>query len=242
MNLNNMNQEQTKNIAIIIIVIILIAGGVYYGKNRANKEVLVDEVVEQEVISEENTTPAPLTKEEEAQNQANQANSEELKAQEAVKKAKWNTAMTNARTAFGKGEYDASIAYYNEALSYYKTDTGYSGLFVVYSVQNNIDKAKIAIDFAIKLNPLVTEYWNSKLTFLDEKTAVSFADLKRIYEEGLIKVDVRTKINLVTSFARIAENNKENTEAIALWGYAKTVYPANASVYQQEIDRLKASL
>ena len=233
-----MNKEQTKNIAIIIIVIILIAGGVYYSKNKVEKDVLVDEVVEQEVISEE-TTPVPLTKEEEAQNKANQANSEELKAQEAVKKAKWNTAMDNARKAFGKGEYDQAITFYTEALSYYKTDTGYSGLFVTYSVQNNIDKAKIAIDSAIKLNPLITEYWISKLTFLDEKTAISFADLKRIYEEGLTKVDFRTKINLVTIFARIAEKNSQNSEAISLWEYAKTVYPANASIYQAEIDRLK---
>lgn len=231
-----MNQEQTKNLIIVIVGIVLIAGGIYYTKNKAvNNDVVVNEP---EIVLEEADTTVSLTKEEEAQRKANLANAEELKAQEAAKKAKWDAAMTNARTAFGKGEYDTSIAFYNEALSYFKKDTVYLGLFVTYSAQNNIDQAQIAIDAAIKLNPLITEYWNSKLTLLDGKTSVSFMDLKRIYEEGLSKVDLRTKINLVTHFAVIAENNYQKSEAVALWKYAKELYPQNATIYQAEIDRL----
>jgi hypothetical protein len=52
-------------------------------------------------------------------------------------------------------------------------------------------------------------------------------------------VNSQTKVNLVTQFARIAESNGERKEAIDLWTYAKTVYPENSSVYQQEIDRIK---
>ncbi|MFA5777924.1 MAG: hypothetical protein WC870_00310 [Candidatus Paceibacterota bacterium] len=224
-----MKKQQKTSIIMVTVGLLLIILGIFYYKNKAE--------VPEDIIPEETDTSL-LPAEENAQNKADLANSEEFKAQEAIKKAKWNTAMTNARTAFGKGEYDKSIGYYNEALSYYKTDTVYSGLFVVYSAQNNIDKARIAIDNAIKLNPFVAEYWNSKLIFLDEKTSVSFIDLKRIYEEGLPKVDPQTKINLVTHFAGIAERNWQKAEAIALWEYAKQLYPQNSSIYQAEIDRL----
>ena len=237
-----MKNLQQKNIFIGLLVLVLIIGGVFYYKNRTNNT----PVSEQEAIFEETnttaltSTPVALTEEEEAKNQANLANTEELKAQEVVRKSKWTTAMDNARAAFGKGEYDKAISFYNEALSYDKTDTGYSGLFVVYSAQNNIDKARTVIDNAIKLNPLVAEYWNSKLALLDDKTDVSFLDLKRIYEEGLTKVDPQTEINLVTQFAGIAENNWQTSEAISVWEYAKHLYPQNNAIYQAEIDRLRA--
>ena len=149
--------------------------------------------------------------------------------------------MDNARAAFGKGEYDKSISFYNEALSYYKGDEPYSGLFLAYSAQNNAEQARIAIEVAIKLNPLFVEHWKSKLSLLDEKTNVSFADLKKIYQEGILKVDPRTKVNLVVYFAAMAERNGEKAEAIALWEYAKELYPPNTLIYQAQIDRLVAS-
>ena len=161
-----MTQEQIKNLTIPIVVAVLVIGGVFY--YQKNKKIVVPE--EQSNTQEENTATTPVpepTDEELLQNKVNQANAEELKAQEAVKKAQWNNAMNNARAAFGKGEYDKSISFYNEALSYYKGDEPYSGLFVVYSAQNNVDQARIAIDVAIKLNPLFAEYWVSKLGLLD---------------------------------------------------------------------------
>ena len=231
-----MTQEQ-KNSFIGLFALVLVIGGIYYFKNRADNAPIPPEEVNIEDI---NTPPVtPLTPEEETINKANQANSEELKAQEAVRKAKWNKAMDNARTAFGKGEYDKALAFYNEALSYYKTDTGYAGLFFVYSAQNNTEKARAALDSAIQINPKFSEYWKSKLTLLDEKTNISFADLKKIYQDGLAKVDGSTKINLVTHFAGIAESNGQNAEAIAVWEYAKELYPQNSSIYQGEIERLQ---
>ena len=216
--------------------LLLIIIGVYYYQNK-NKVVPVEE--NNIVNNEENSASVPLTKVEEDKIKADQANTAELKTQEAARKAKWNTAMINARTAFGKGEYDQAIAFYNEALSYFNTDTGYSGLFVVYSAQNNIGQARIAIDAAIKLNPTFTEYWKSKLTLLDEKTEVSYADLKGIYEEGLLKVNPETKVDLVTLFASIAERNYQKADAIVAWEYAKQLFPTNSVIYQAEIDRLK---
>jgi len=230
-----MNKEQTKKVIIAIVAILLIVGGIYYYKNIVNRTL----TPEQEVVYDENNLSTPLTKEEELKNKADLANSDELKAQEAVRKAKWETSMKNAQMAFGKGEYDKSIAFYNEALTYFNKDEAYSGLFVVYSAQNNIDKALIAIDSAIKINPKFTEYWKSKLSLLDDKTDVSFTDLKKVYEEGILKVDASTKINLVTHFAVIAEKNWQKFEAISLWEYAIRLYPDNKLIYQAEIDRLR---
>jgi|SRR3989344_1676184 len=226
-----MTQEQ-RNLIISVVAIALVVGGIFYFQGRSLKE-------PPQGPSLENPAPAPEpTAEELLQQKVNKANAEELKMQEAVRKAKWNTAMDNARAAFGKGEYDKSIAFYNEALSYKKTDTVYSGLFVVYSAQNNIDQARVAIEAAIKLNPLFTEYWKSKLAMLDEKTNVSYQDLQTIYSEGLLKVDPKTKIDLVTYFAGIAERNGQISDAISLWEYAKNLYPQNVLIYQAEIDRL----
>lgn len=242
-----MNQEQNKNLIIGVVVVVLIIGGVFYYQKKNRQAVAPEDIdtvadtftEEEDIIS----TPEPEpTKKELLQKKVDSANTEELKAQEAVKKAKWNTAMSNARIAFGRGEYDKAIVFYNEALSYYKTDTGYSGLFVVYSAQNNIDQARVAIESAIKLNPLFTEYWISKLSLLDDKTNVSYQDLQKIYSEGLLKIDIKTKINLVTYFAGVAERNGQKGDAISIWEYAKNLYPQNSSIYQAEIDRLRGKI
>ena len=235
-----MTQEQ-KNIFIASAFAILIVGGIFYFKKRGEPALPeeIETAVEENKVSKDDTE---LTKEEILQNEVNKANAEELKAQEAVKKIKWETAMKSATSAFGKGDYDRAIAFYNEALSYYKDrDEPYSGLFSVYNVQNNVDQARVAIEAAIRLNPLFTEHWKSKLILLDEKTNVSFADLKKVYEEGILKVDPVTKGNLVVYFASMAGRNGEKAEAVSLWEYAKELYPDNSAIYQAEIDRLQGS-
>ena len=219
-----------RNLLIAVLAIILIAGGIFYYNNR-NREVPSNDLTT-EPPGNPNETPSgpPLT-----------GGGGETVEESAQNKEKWNTAMKNAGIAFGKGDYDRAITFYNEALSYYKTDEPYSGLFLAYSAQNNAEQARIAIEAAIKLNPLFVEHWKSKLSLLDEKTNVSFADLKKIYQEGILKVDPRTKVNLVVYFAAMAERNGEKAEAIALWEYAKELYPQNTLIYQAQIDRLVAS-
>jgi len=154
---------------------------------------------------------------------------------------KWDTAMNNAHKSFGAGDYAQAVSFFQEALTYNNRDEPYSGLSFSYGAQGNWVKAREAIDSAISLNPLNTEYWNWKMTLLDEKTSASWADLKKVYNEALPKVDPKTKVNLVVYFAAMAEKNGEKTEAIALWEYAIELYPQNTLIYQGEIDRLAAS-
>lgn len=220
---NWLMEKQTRYIIISLIVLVLIVGGVFYFQKKYKSAIL-----------EKSNTEIPTNNDNlDAQTQGS---TQGMTASDP--NGDFNKAMKNAQIAFGKGEYDKSITYYNEALSYIKTDKVYSGLFLVYSAQNNIDKARIVIDSAIKLNPSYVDYWKWKLSLLDEKTEVSFLDLKGIYEEGLLKVDAKTKINLITHFAGIAERNSQKTEAVAIWEYAKQVNPTKKAVYQTEIDRL----
>jgi tetratricopeptide (TPR) repeat protein len=156
-------------------------------------------------------------------------------------KEKFNLAMNNAQKAYVNKEYAQAINYYNEALTYKASDKVYTGLTLVYSSLNNWAKALESINLAIKINPLPPDYWNWKLDLMDEKTDSSYQDLKKVYNEGLYKVDQKTKVNLVTHFTIIAENNNEIQEAINIWKYAIELYPKNKTIYQAEIDRLQAS-
>ena len=227
-----MNQRRIGYLIGVVILILLLVLGFFYYKNKINNITISG----QKNVSDKTDTPLVV---ENKKDERALTKTDETTKQETLKKAKWNTAIQNARVAFGRKEYPKAIDFYDEALSYYKTDIGYYGLFVVYGAQNDIENAKIAINKAIELNPSFTEQWNAKLTFLDEKTETSFVDLQKIYENGLFKVDSRTKIDLVTHFATIAESNHQKEEAVSLWKYAQELYPQNNAIYQGEIDRLQ---
>ncbi len=225
-----MNKEQIKNIIIGLVVVLLLLGGLFYfTKDKEDTE-------------SQNTNTATSSEQENLENLDISDANDQISLSFSTNESKFTTAMNNARTAFGKGEYAASIGFYTEALTYKRLDVVYSGMYVTYAAQNDWVNAKIALDTAISINPLYTEYWNWKIDLLDEKTNTSYQDLKNIYNEALLKVDPKTKINLVTHFARIAENNNQKNEAINVWKYAAEIYPENAHVYQSEIDRLQQSL
>ncbi len=232
-------KKQTIIPVILVAALVLIVGGVYYAKK-----------MQKETGSTQEEVQTPSSDESAAQND----NSSELAGEEAASlsaeptppqvdlavSAKFNAALKNGSDAFVAGNYSKAIAYYKEALSYRKFDVVYARLFAAYSAQNDTTNALASIDAAISLNPGYTEYWNTKIGFLDEKTSASYADLKKVYTEGLAKVSSKTKINLVTFFAQLSERSGEISSAISLWEYAKNLYPANASIYQKEIERLKA--
>jgi tetratricopeptide (TPR) repeat protein len=151
----------------------------------------------------------------------------------------FNTVMTSARTAFLKKEYTKAISLYNEALTYKKHAGAYAGLTGVYSAQQDWTNALVSIDSAITIFPSNTDYWVWKITILNEQKHASFSELTSVYQDGLTKVSSDTKVNLVTSFARVAESQDKKTEAIGLWEYAQRLYPLSKAVYQSEIDRLQ---
>lgn len=156
--------------------------------------------------------------------------------------APFNAAMNAARKAFGQKDYASSLKYYQEALSYRNSDTVFAGMYTVFTAQQDWKRAAAAVDGAIAANPLFVDYWKWKIGLMDERTAASYADLKKVYEEGLGKVDAKYKVNLVTYFAGVSESNLEKAEAVKLWQYAETVYPQNNAVYQAEIARIQGTM
>lgn len=224
-----MTKEQIRNGVIVggLIFVILIAIGILYFKKTTKNE-------EQKNRDSETNS---LVKEDENTVPVNEIKSEDVPVDT---QAKFNTAMIRAQDAFQKKEYGQAISFYKQALVYKKSDVVYAGLYTAYIAQLDWTKAQDALASAIKLQPSYTDYWNWKIDLLDEKTTTSYQGLKNVYTEALSKVDSRTKINLVTHFARIAENNNEKTEAVNLWKYAIEIYPSNSTPYQSEIDRLQS--
>ncbi len=218
----------------LMIVILVIAGFMDYKKGIDEDIENIDlsntsETVDNSIVPAENTNTSTTT-----------PNNTVKPAIEAVdtNKAKFNTALSNGSNAFNQKDYTKAINYFNEALGYNKSDVVYVRLFSAYSAQGDWTKALEMINQAIAVNPAYTDYWIYKMVALDEKTTASFAALKAVYDQGITKVDPKTKINLITNFARTAENNGEKGDAIASWTKAIEVYPQNKTIYQTEIDRL----
>jgi tetratricopeptide (TPR) repeat protein len=231
-----MTSKQTKIIIIASLAIVLIAAGWFYYNKQQNST--LSHVENNANISENDENKSNSNESSESVGKSS-INSGDGTSVQITHSAEFDTAMKNGSKAFQAGNYTQAIKYYNEALSYRDSDVVYARLFSIYLAQNNTSKAKAAIDAAIKLNPAYTDYWNSKIGLLDEKTNSSYQDLKNVYNEGLSKVNPKTKINLITYFATIAESNGEISDSISLWQYAQNLYPENRSVYQAEIDRLK---
>jgi len=241
---NVMTPEQ-KNLLIAIIAVAAIATGVYfYNKNKVvapnETEITPPNLpLSGEEIEEGNEASNPAASGDTGGQSGGQITTNNPAAEAQAKLlASFNLALSNGHKEFGKGNYSLALKYYEEALKYKQADVAYGSMFNVYTAQQNWGKAEWAVNKALDLNVRYTEHWKSKLTLLDERTEVSFLDLKAIYENALPKNDARTAINLVTHFAVIAEANGEKSEAIALWEYAKTLNPAKSVVYQTEIDRM----
>lgn len=153
---------------------------------------------------------------------------------------KFDSVMEEAQKAFGLGQYDQAIYLYNEALVHLKSDKVYSGLYYAYSAKGDWVQAQASLDKAIELNSLNGDYFKWKITLLDEKTSVKYAELKKVYDEAMQVIDPRTRINLTISFAQIAEKNGQIADAVSMWQKAQELFPDKSSEYQKEIDRLNS--
>lgn len=153
---------------------------------------------------------------------------------------KYNTAIENARTAFVNKDYKGSVKFYKEAIKYRKEDhTAYAGLYVTYGAEEKWDLAMSSLDKAIELYPTSSDYWKWKMQLMDEKTDATYEELLAVLEKAFLEVEPKTKVNLVTYFAGVAEKEQKIDEAIAYWEQAKTLNPERKDIFQQEINRLK---
>lgn len=222
-----MNKNKLTNYIIIGAVLIVLIFVIYrnVSKNKINNE---NPEANNQSITEEMADTSDELKD--TPNSASVAKSND--------KEKFNSLIKLAQQSLIKKDYAKSMDYYNQALVYEKSDIVYSGMFNVYSAQSNWNKALEVLDKAIEFNPGYTDYWAWKIQILDEKTGASFQELNAIYQKGYEASFDRTKLNLITFFANIADRNGEKIEAIGLWNKAITLNPDMKSVYQAEIDRL----
>lgn len=238
-NTTQLNKEKMKTRVIGLIVILALAGGIYYSKSSMKEPVEDSPSPDSEITPVEDSPSQEVTPKEEVSTESSNASTNTKPEIVTADNTKFNTLLQEGSKAFMDKNYSLAIKTYNEALAIDASDVVYIRLYGVYNAQGDIKKAEEMLNKAIAKNPSYTEYWNTKLIFLDQKTNTSFDELKKIYTDGLNKVDSRTKLNLVTVFARIAESNKEYAEAITAWQKAIELYPTSKAVYQAEIDRLK---
>lgn len=226
-NIDIKNNKKSLVFAIITVLIIIVA--VFFFIKAQKNDVIEVETVDSNSLNTDSVDP----------NVVNTINTPTVKPKiSEADEARFNTLMSDGAKAFNTKDYNKAIDLYNKALSIQISDFVYIRLFDIYNVQGNISKAEEMINLAIKKDPSYTDYWNTKLVFLDERTNTSYQNLKKIYEEALLKINQKTAINLVTTFARIAENNKEKSEAIKLWQKAIELNPTMKAAYQAEIDAL----
>lgn len=228
-----MNKKELIKSILIIIGLGIVIGGLIVYKKGIDKDIeeidLGEDVVNTDTVDEDKEVIVKDDKYLENESNINKVNND----------AKFNEYLTLANKSFLDAKYDQAIVELNQALKYKNSDFAYVRISSAYGAKGDFANALSAIDKAISLNPTFTDYWNTKLTILDDKMTTSFEGLKAVYDLGLTKVDSRTKVNLVTLFARIAENNQKYDEAIKAFTYAKEIYPERASIFQTEIDRLK---
>lgn len=229
-----MNKKEITKLILAVIGLGIIVGGLIVYKKQINRDIEnidlenKEEVIDSDIVDED--------KEEVKTDDKYLTNT---KNPTIDTDTKFNDNLALGSTAMNSKDYTKALEYFNKALTYKNSDLVYARIFSVYSAKGEWANALTTIDKAISLNSSYTDYWNSKLTLLDDKMTTSFEGLKSVYEQGLSKVDNRTKVNLVTNFARIAENNQKIDESIKAFTYAKEIYPDHNSIYQAEIDRLK---
>lgn len=225
-----MKKEHVKN-SLFALAAILVIFSIAYFVRMNKKDTALEEQISPEVQNE------ALEPETESQTKSPEAPVSDISIKT---NPELSALLEKGNKAFYAKDYTGAIKYYNDALKMQDADFIYARLHSVYSAQGNTVEAINAINKAISKNQLWTEHWVTKLVYLDNQTKTSFDELKSIYTDGLTKVDSRTKPNLVTTFARIAEGNGMKDEAIAAWQKAIELYPTNKAIYQAEIDRLKS--
>jgi tetratricopeptide (TPR) repeat protein len=222
-----------RTITIVIIVAILLGAGIYFYKTSQKNTTPVTSTESNQVAAEDAVSADPTI-------DATEGDKPGTVAGESTD-SKFNKAMTLARKAFVASHFNEALDQYKKALKYDEDDTAYAGLYTVYAAQGKWVEALSMLDKAIALSVTNTDYYKWKIGLMDEKSDASFGSLRAVYEQALPVVDEKTKINLVTYFAGVAERNGEKSYAITYWKNASSIHPENKTVYQTEIERLEGS-
>lgn len=102
----------------------------------------------------------------------------------------------------------------------------------------NREAALPYIDMALRLMPLETNLWRTKIDIQRAIVGPSrLATIEDTYKNALQAT--KSDINMITLYAAYLAELGRHEEAITYWQIAQKTYPANFAVYQAEIDLLK---
>ncbi len=223
-------KAQTKYIAIGALAVAVIFGGAYYFAAIENQSSSIGESdLATNTDSTSNATVSTIS------------NTASASVGGSIDNQNFNLAMSDARKAFALKDYAGAIKNYTSALRYKNADTAHVGLYTVYTAQSKWREALTELNKAIDISPDNTDYWKWKISLLDETTDTGYGSLKDTYTAGLKVVNSKTKINLVTYFAGVAERNNQKEDAIVAWQDAIALYPQSTAIYQAEIVRLQSN-
>ena len=138
---------------------------------------------------------------------------------------------------FGLGQLEKSKKSYLKVLEIepnYESAT--VGLAVTYSDAGELNEAGSLLQAAIKNNPKNYNLW---LQFIDIRKTMgsSSEEINKIFQDAL--AGTNNYPDVVTRYAEFLESLGKISEAIAQWQQAIKINPQGATVYNQEISRLK---
>lgn len=222
-----MNKERNKIIFVLVVVVLIVAGFLFYNQRQnLGSETLVTQ------------------KEENIAGESSENSNQETKVlvKDQTNKALLDQKMKEATTLFLKKDYEGAINVYNQALSIEKSEYVYAGLYSAELATKDYENAEKAILSAIDQNSASSDYWSWYLVLLQDAMGAPREKLDQVYNKSLNSVLDNKKINIMTQYARVLENIKDYSGAIAHWQKAITLNPSMKEVYQREIDILKSKI
>ena len=146
--------------------------------------------------------------------------------------------ITKGHEFYLKGQYTEALPYLKKAVLLEQNDRIYRSLYSVYLGLKDYQNAEMAMKKALIADSRLASNWVEYAYFENYYVKASFDIVSKIYLEGL--KDTKDNIDLVTSYAAYLAENQKYTEAIAYLEKAITIDPARKSIFQAEIESLRA--
>lgn len=219
-------KEITKSILVILGLAIVIGGLIVYKKD-IDKDIENIDLENTEKV--ENTDTVDEDKEViKEENKNSETNSNSL--------VKYQELITLGHQYYLKNDYKTALNYFNQAVALQKNDRIYRSLYSTYLALGDYENARKSIKNSVSFNSGIPNNWVEYASFENNYMKSSFDVVSKIYQDALKAT--KENIDVLTSYSAYLTENKKYAEAITYLEKAKLAKPANASIYQSEIDRL----
>jgi tetratricopeptide (TPR) repeat protein len=151
---------------------------------------------------------------------------------------KFNYMMVEGFNLYGLGQFlKSKNVFLNASKISPEESVAYAALsFVALDMEDN-KGALNYIQKAIELSPTNADYYKKMITIKKDRFGADSEELNGLYVDALVKTN--NHIDIVTSYAKFAEESGKTLVAYEYWQKAIEIYPESASVYKKEMERLK---